>query len=216
MGLRAQCRRITSAQLDELRSNPGDIGRFIDGAFAVNADQVRSTLEKVQQIGLYARASGLLNNLAERKEVRDRLLKELAKVGVGLPNDASADDISKDGLNLEKSWHVLHYLLTGDAEESPPPLGNAILGGHEIGEERDYGRARFLTPPEVAEVAAALAQISKDELGRRFDLKAMKAAQIYAARDASDLELAQMYFDRLSRYYRDATTAQDGMLLWIE
>jgi hypothetical protein len=69
-------------------------------------------------------------------------------------------------LNLEKSWHVLHYLLTGKAEKAPPPVGNAILGGQDIGGDLGYGPARFLTPQQVREVRIALSAISKDGLGK--------------------------------------------------
>jgi Domain of unknown function (DUF1877) len=218
MGMRAQCRRITAAQLDELKKTPDKIENFVHSGFGVDsasAHAARAALEKVQAIGLEARASGRLNDPAEREKIRDQILKELATAGVKFPSDPASDDSSEDSLNLEKSWHVLHYLLTGEPEGARPPLGNAILGGKEIGEERDYGRARFLTPGQVAEVASAIAHVSKDDLSRRFDLQRMKAVRIYAATDPGDLELAQMYFDRLSRYYQAAAN-QDAMLLWIE
>jgi hypothetical protein len=73
--------------------------------------------------------------------------KELA--GVGVKVGAGVDHgPTEDGLNLEKSWHVLHYLLTGKAEKAPPPVGNAVLGGQDIGGDRGYGPARFLTPQQ--------------------------------------------------------------------
>ena len=118
-------------------------------------------------------------------------------------------------MNLEKSWHVLHYLLTGKVEEAPAPLGNAILGGQEIGDDLGYGPARFLTSKQVREVAGALEAVSKDELAARFDLDAMLAARIYPVRDASELELAQHYFEHLSRYYSDAAASGNAMLLYV-
>lgn len=211
MGMRAQCRRVTSAQLDELREDPIHIEEFVQSGFGVNADDVRATLERVQRIGLAARASGNLNDPAKRDEIQHQILRELATGGSKVPYAHE-----EDRLNLEKSWHVLHYLLTGHVQEAPGPLGNAILGGEEIGEERDYGRVRFLTPQQVHEVADALSNVSKDALRNRFDLEAMNAAGIYTARNQEDLELAQEYFEQLSRFYREAAENSEAMLLWIE
>jgi hypothetical protein len=90
------------------------------------------------------------------------------------------------------------------------------LGGQEIGDNLGYGPARFLTPQQVREVAAALASISKVDLRGRFDLKAMMAANIYPVRDSSELELAQDHFEPLSHYYAEAAASGNAMLLWVE
>jgi hypothetical protein len=140
--------------------------------------------------------------------------KELA--GVGVKVGAGVDHgPTEDGLNLEKSWHVLHYLLTGKAEKAPPLVGNAILGGQDIGGDLGCGPARFLTPQQVREVRTALSAISKDGLRKRFDLKAMMAARIYPVRDQSELRLAEDYFPLASRYYAEAAAAGNAMLLWV-
>ena len=57
--------------------------------------------------------------------------------------------------------------------------------------------------------------ISKDDLRKRFDLKAMMAAKIYPVRDQSELRLAQDYFALVSRYYAEAAAAGNAMLLWV-
>jgi hypothetical protein len=118
-------------------------------------------------------------------------------------------------LNLEKSWHVLHYLLTGKVEEAPPPLGNAILGGKEIGEDLGYGPARFLRRSRSARLQRPWRRFPGDDLAGRFDLKAMKAARIYPVRDKSELDLAQNYFEQLPGYYSGAAANGNAMLLWV-
>jgi hypothetical protein len=96
------------------------------------------------------------------------------------------------------------------------PLGNAILGGTPIGGDVGYGPARFLDPGQVREVASALAALSKEGLARRFDLRAMSAAKVYACDDESELELAQHYFEHLVRYYADAAARGNAVLLYID
>jgi len=128
------------------------------------------------------------------------------------------DLLSRDdekSLSLEKSWHVLHYLLTGTAGDAPPPLGNAILGGKKIGGDVGYGPARFLTPAQVREVAEALAATSKDELIRRYDVAAMERAKIYTFRGEDVMEDGLYYFDKLAEYYAEAAELGNGVLLYI-
>jgi len=212
MGMRGQLRQLAPAELERLQRNPKSVEELVHGKVPADHGKMLAALQRTQKIALDARAAGVLNDPAEKERVRAQILKELSGVGVDLGVEAGP---GKNGLNLEKSWHVLHYLLTGKAEEAPPPLGNAILGGEEIGEDLGYGPARILTPQQVREVAAALASISKDDLRWRFDLKAMMAARIYPVRDESELELALEYFEHLSRYYGGAAASGNAMLLWV-
>jgi hypothetical protein len=216
MGMRGRLRSITRSEMDWLQSNPDEVQSFIQGSIQKSAAGKQAALERAQAIAIKARAEVDLSNPAEQEKVRAQILKELAAGGIhvqGRPKDGGQHE---DGLNLEKSWQVLHYLLTGHAEEAPPPLGNAILGGTAIGDDLDYGPVRFLTPDQVREVATALASVTKEDLKQRFNLKAMIAAHIYPVRDESELELAQDYFDELSHYYTDAAANASAMLLWIE
>ena len=214
MGMRGHLRQVTPNALERLRRNPESVEELVHGKGPADPGEMLAVLQRTQKLALDARASGVINDPAEKERIRAQIFKELA--GVGVKVGAGVDDgPTEDGLNLEKSWHVLHYLLTGKAEEAPPPVGNAILGGQEIGGDLGYGPARFLTPQQVREVATALKAISKDDLRKRFDLKAMMAAKIYPVRDHSELRLAQDYFARVSPYYAEAAAAGNAMLLWI-
>jgi hypothetical protein len=205
-------RQITPEQLNQLQLNPESLEQFLFGKTEANAPAIRAALERVQEIAKIAKAKGRTQDPAEIEKTRALILKELRGTGLRVQ-----DGVREEGLSLEKSWHALHYLLTGTTEVGPPPLGNAILGGEEIGEERDYGRVRFLTAQQVRDVALALGSLSKEDLAERFDVKKMKAASvIYPCRDYSEFELAQHYFEQLSRYYADAAASGNAMLLWVE
>ena len=82
-------------------------------------------------------------------------------------------------LELDKAWHVIHFLLTGDEWGGSAPLKDAIVGGTEIGPDLGTGPARFLTAEEVRAVSAALGRTSESDLRSRFDPAALDAAQIY-------------------------------------
>ena len=81
---------------------------------------------------------------------------------------------------LDKSWHGIHYLLTGTADETDVPLGFLVDGGTYIGDEDvGYGPARAFTSAEAREIAKALDAVTDDQLRARFAPDAMMRAEIY-------------------------------------
>ena len=87
---------------------------------------------------------------------------------------------SDSALSLEKSWHGLHFALTGTAWEGPPPLNFLAGGGVPIGDEDvGYGPARILDPAGVAAFHAALEAFSEADFDRNFDPANLAEAEIY-------------------------------------
>ena len=88
-------------------------------------------------------------------------------------------------LDIDKDWHALHFLLTGDGELKPhsplppPPLCNVVQGGTETPWECTYGHVRSLSPEEVRDVAGALKKISVADLRAKFSVESFNAAKIY-------------------------------------
>jgi len=146
----------------------------------------------------------------------EQLLGDPDKVEALLyPDDDSEPPNSMD---LDKAWHGLHYLLTGDAEGGEPPLSLAILDGTEIGPELDYGPARYLTADEVRAVAQALAAFTPETLAQRFDPQDMQEKDIYPAiwdRGDEELEYLQMFFPTLQQFYADAAARGDVVIHWL-
>jgi len=208
MGMHGHLREIAPAELERLQENPEAVEEFIHGKMLVQLAKIEAAVDEQSK---NARATGRELSPGEERKIRSEAFKKL------MEESPLQDGPDEDGLRLEKSWHVLHYLLTGTTKEAPPPFGNAIMGGEEIGEERDYGRVRFLTTPQVREVTAALASVTKEELFRRCDIQVMAAAKvIYACRDESELALALHYFEQVSRYYADAADRGNAMLLYVD
>jgi hypothetical protein len=82
--------------------------------------------------------------------------------------------------DLDKSWHGIHYLLTGRADESGTPLEFLVAGGTFVGDDDvGYGPPRVFTAAETREIAAALAAVTDEDLRSRFAPEAMMAAEIY-------------------------------------
>ncbi len=85
-----------------------------------------------------------------------------------------------DGVSLEKSWHGLHFALTGSAWGGDPPLNFLAGGGDPVGDEDlGYGPARLLLPDQVELLSSALGGITDEEFARRFDLSALEREGVY-------------------------------------
>jgi hypothetical protein len=81
--------------------------------------------------------------------------------------------------DMEKSWHGVHYLLTGTAWEGEPPLNFLLAGGREVDIEVGQAPARTHTGAETRAIATALAAVSDDELRARYDPAEMMRLEIY-------------------------------------
>jgi hypothetical protein len=125
------------------------------------------------------------------------------------------DELDEFSLNLEKSWDVLHYLLTVNASTTTAPLGNAVLGGKAIGPDVGYGPARYLDAEQVQEIAGALSNVSWDAIVDRVDLKAMIDANVYCSGHEDDLAYARHHFEGLVTFYADAALRGNAMLLYL-
>src|ERR1043166_1734378 len=78
---------------------------------------------------------------------------DYGKIESGKLNTKLVLESKRPQLDLEKSWHGLHYLLAQDPTKTQAGAGQAILGGKEVGKDVGYGPARILSPKEVAAIA---------------------------------------------------------------
>jgi hypothetical protein len=122
-------------------------------------------------------------------------------------------------LDIDKTWHAIHFTLNGDAWGGEGPLAMTLLGGQEIGEDVGYGPAQFLHPWQVKEVAIALAGVDSAEFRERFNPAAMDAAEIYPQmweRDGEKgLEYVLDYYSQLVSFYREAADRGDAVLVYL-
>lgn len=212
MSMIGHLRAVTPTQLSSLQKNPSSVKELLHGKLIANSDNVETALLRIEELAMQrvlkmAKQNKVAGDSEDNEKLREEIIAKLESAGV------TADSAGEEGLTLEKSWHCLHYLLTGTAWETDTVLGKAILGGAEIGPDMGYGPARYLQPNEVKKVAIALNKVSKEDLTSRFNLEAMKAAKIYACRDERELPLAQGYFTQVCNYYDEAAARGDAMLL---
>src|SRR5207244_2120210 len=117
-----------------------------------------------------------------------------------------------------KSWHCLHFLLSGKVwETGEEPIEQTLLGGAELPDtERimGYGPVRYLEPGQVKKITAALESYPIERKALKFNPSAAAAAQIYCPNHSPE-ELVH-YFTLVKDYYREAVSKKYAMLIWIE
>ena len=147
----------------------------------------------------------------------DRLLTPSHDLDVDEWLDAR-EDIG-DGVDLDKYWHAIHFLLTGTAGDLPDhPVGALMSGGRTIGRTEERRPERLLSPEAVHRLAAALRDVSWAGLSTRYDPGALEAAEIYPGywtrNDIDHLPDVIERYDDLSRIATE-TEKSGGWLLVI-
>ena len=164
MGMTCTLRRVNETDLRRLREAPEEVSKFLYGEGL--------PLETVHEPGLLGFIDRLLGITVQQ-------VSATAAAGESA-NQPLQQNQDSDELNIEKAWHGLHFLFTGTVDEGQEPGCFLLCGGEEIGDE-DVGPARVLRPDQVSQFAAFLAELSHDELARRYNPTRMTALDIYPA-----------------------------------
>ena len=233
MSMIGRLRQVSEFDLAKYKKNPGGMVRALAGSqFAGGAGnfaglremmQESPVIKKMMELSKQQKTITREDQLAAQQEMM-KLMKQAVqqqKEGLGkIPSGTTEADQKNatEQLDLHKSWHCLHFILTGKAEETGgTPLGDAILGGVEIGGEAadtGYGPPRALSPKQVRAVAAALAGFPIEQKVQEFDSAVAEKAGIYVAQHEPE-ELKE-YFGQLRSFYEDAARRGNAVLLWID
>src|SRR5262245_9734668 len=121
-----------------------------------------------------------MSMICEVSAIPDKVAQEVLSQPRRIHELLDSLDRAGKALSLEKSWHGLHFILTGTAWEGSPPLDVIAAGGETVGnEDVGYGPARVLRAHKVKELEMALSAFSSDDFDRKFDLTAFGEAEIY-------------------------------------
>lgn len=133
--------------------------------------------------------------------------------------DGEADDDSTS-LDLDKSWHGIHFLLTGTASEAPGPAGFLFSGGTEIGGDGyGLGPPRGFNAQQTSELADAILRATPDVLAARYDPVKMDADEVYPeiwVRDGREgLDYLLTYYDELREFIAVAAQERAALLVFL-
>jgi len=164
MGRWAYYQGISPKLLDELVADPRlvtavqSLGRIE----AARAELDAASPEQRERILRGRRQMEML-----RSVFRAEIEREAWGLGILRDRGFTTADLT-ECIDIEKRWRALHEAL-----ESLPapwrPLGRAVTGGVEIGEDLGYGPLRYFLPSDVASLASDLARLSSLEVVARGD-----------------------------------------------
>lgn len=113
----------------------------------------------------------------------------------------------------DKSWDVIHRCLTdGKLDWGDSAYHKCILGSINQYEGDNY-IMNFIRPDEVKEVAAAIKNIDRDDLRRRYDAI---DTDTYGELSDSDFEYAWSWFPHLRDFFQKAAKANRAVLFSVD
>jgi hypothetical protein len=135
-------------------------------------------------------------------------------------NEAIAKTRDPRDFHMEKDWHIIAYLLTGDAkikEEhiSNAPLHNVIFGGLKTKVESGYGPVRYFDSKLVAETVTALVSVDRKLIASRYDPAAMEKLQIYAPRPENEKQGILQVIEDLTQFFQKAAAAHEDIIKFL-
>lgn len=155
------------------------------------------------------------------RRVPDQQLKTLLAKPETVDDFFEEDEDRNRVLDLDKGWHGLQFLLTGTAWEGPEPLKFLVGGGQELDNDMGYGPPRAFSNAEAQTLARALVPLTREVLAKRYDPKAMTAADIYPSiwdrteEAAGNLEDLLRSFEKLKAFVAAGAEAGDGLLVYL-
>ena len=197
MGIQVTYRRLAQAELDRLEDDPERAMPYLFSIPGFDLNAISQML--ADPSALQANAANMLAAL----------------------QDTQADPSRVD---LEKDWHALHFLLTGDVSLNPEhhpndPLHNLVMGGKPTSLAASYGPVRKFEHDDIRQIVAALENISVDELRARFSPEAFNAAEIYPRPTPGGWDLTEMegvfeIFPKLRQLFVDALNAGEVVIVY--
>lgn len=132
-----------------------------------------------------------------------------------LPADYEAEGAT---LDLDKSWHGLHYLFTGTDWESPLPEGFLLNAGVTLeGTDYGYGEARGCSSSEVRVFSECLSSLTDQVLSARYNPSQMSELSIYPQHWEREGELDYLIdaFHELQQFMRGTAEKSLGLVCLI-
>jgi hypothetical protein len=195
----------------------GDGGEF-DHASEAQLQELQRGLREVEKTGSIVQMTRFVRQMAQRHfSDGSPLLQHMQSKLPGRGRKTGGAPV----LDLHKSWHMLHYVLSGSAWTGAMPAATLLAGGRPVGADLGYGPARAVSEQETRDFARFLSGLDVTVLSARLDLDAMHRLGIYCAEDNDPGVLADLeedlecFFPELQDFVSDAAGKRLGMLVWM-
>jgi hypothetical protein len=225
----AYMRQMSEFELAKYRKNPKQF--YVDllsGGDEAAFDRSHHAVEQLKAMLIEAGRSGKIASPDFRRQFEEQVRAVQVEMAQGqsaidgaVDDDLLAEKFSerhKGELDLQKSWHCLHYVLSGGKawEVGEPPLGMVIVGGPEIPDidgAMGYGPATFIPVALVQQIAEALRNFPIEVEAARFDPREAKSNRVYCPNHGTD-ELVH-YFEMLKNFFADAAAKNNAIIKYV-
>ena len=133
-----------------------------------------------------------------------------------------SEEHQKELMSIDKSWHAIHYTLTGEVWEVPEDnvLAQLVLGGAPVNEEdMGYGPARLLPKEVVSLLAEAMKEWDESAFREKFNMKDMVKNDVYPVMHDEDEESFFQYvwenFAALKEFFEETAQKEFHVITFI-
>ncbi|WP_208914080.1 YfbM family protein [Paenibacillus uliginis] len=150
------------------------------------------------------------DNLVQQIEAGDIALKNL-KIG------------DYPGLNIDRTWEAIHYLLCGDISDGELPLGNVVPLKSDKGIDFGSFGAFTLRAEQVTGALQAMSELDEAQLRLRYDFSALVREEVYplepdtVSDEDTDAFFSYMlqYFNEIRRFHSQTVAESKGLIFYI-
>ncbi len=134
-----------------------------------------------------------------------------------LPDRETADRLYEasrghEEIDIGRNWNVVHYMLTGQSGQHDSPLSRAIFGRYDIDGNGGY---YYLAPDDVRDVAAALADLTREDYEPRMSVEVWRGHYRGYVAHAGHLEGSADELEEIRDCYLQLARRGDGALILL-
>ena len=198
--------RLSPTQIEAIRRDPDCVGDLLDLPDPPNSPEESKPgfLLRILSRIFLARRSGT----PPRKPSRPRVLATVSESAI---------------YDVDKYWHILHFLFTGTAWEGTQPKAFLASGGSPVGRDNGYGPPRLFAPEELQAISSFLETLTFEEFSRGYTPTSVKNADLYYWQEvgstqeeiAAELETLWTVVGEIRGFLANAAKQGDGILVEI-
>ncbi|MFC1750913.1 YfbM family protein [Pseudomonadota bacterium] len=157
------------------------------------------------------------NFFAIDEESAKRLMSAPDSISGFLYSEESPIEDSEYYLDIDKSWHGIHFILTNDVWEGEAPACYVVLGGVPVGDDVGYGPARFLDVDNVKAIDGYLSGVDSTFIQENYNAERLEKKEIYPNGwgEAEDVEYLTGYFEELKKFYSKAANESKVVIQYL-
>jgi len=125
-------------------------------------------------------------------------------------------------LDIEKTWNLIKYILTGATSPTGNVLDNVMPMSFEMvvnDEDMGMGPASYIDSAKVKEMAKEMEKFTEDVFKSNIDAGKIIADEVYPIYEGEDensiFEYAYPYFEMLKEYFKKASQEDKYMVFWL-